>query len=309
MVNKTFQRKNILITGGSGLIGKRLVQTLQKKGHQVSILSRNPENVKHVKAYFWDIKKQEIDKNCLTGTDTIIHLAGANVGEKRWTEERKKIIVDSRALSIKLLYKAIEETQSSIQTIISPSAVGYYGDRGEEILTEKSESGSGFLPECCIKWESAVDEGARFGSRIIKFRIGVLLTKNGGALAQLEKPILYFVGAPLGTGKQWMPWIHFDDLTAVFENAVENNEYKGVYNLCTPFPLRNETFTKIVAKKLHRPVWPLKVPKIVLKSILGEMSTIVLMSDMVSSKKLADQGFHFKFPELVEALDDIYENE
>lgn len=309
MAKETFQPKNILITGGSGLIGTRLVKTLQKRGHQVSILSRNPEKVKNVNAFRWDLKKQEIDNNCLNGVDTIIHLAGANVGTKRWTEERKKIIVDSRVQSIKLLYKAVEKTETSIETVISPSGVGYYGDRGEEILTEESGNGAGFMAECCQKWEEAVQEGSRFGSRIVKFRIGVLLTKEGGALSDLEKPIRLFAGAPFGTGKQWMPWVHFDDLSEIFERAVENDEYQGVYNLCTPFPLRNETFTKIVAKKLHRPVWPIKVPEFVMNMLVGEMSTMVLMSDNVSSKKLTNQGYRFEFPKLEEALDEIHKNE
>src|SRR5690606_28920241 len=190
--------KHILITGASGLIGSKLTSNLQAKGHQVSVLTRNPNKINNAKAFYWDVNNQEIDENCLIGIDCIIHLAGENIGESRWTDERKKEIIDSRVDSIKLLYNAIEKTNTSINTIISASAIGYYGNRGDEILNEDSNPGTGFLSDCCVKWEAAADEGSKFCKQIIKIRIGLLLAKDGGALPQLKKPIQYYFSCPMG---------------------------------------------------------------------------------------------------------------
>lgn len=265
VVSQNKQLKNVLITGATGLIGTGLVEKLKEEGHHFSVLSRNPKKVKNARAYRWDIEKQEIDKECLVGIDTIIHLAGAGIIDEKWTPERKAEIITSRTASIKLLYKLIQKTNSSIDTIIAASAVGYYGDRGNEVLTEESGNGSGFLAECCRKWEMAVDEGAKYGCRIVKIRIGLLLTKRGGALSQFEKPIRCFLGAPLGTGKQWMPWIHFEDLLGIFIHAVKDPIYRNALNACAPSPVTNYEFTRLLAGSLHRPLWPLNVPEIVLK--------------------------------------------
>jgi uncharacterized protein (TIGR01777 family) len=299
-------KRNILITGASGLIGTKLIRNLQEKGHSVSVLSRNPGKLKGIKAFQWNVEEQTIDNDALNGVDTIIHLAGAGIADERWTKSRKQLIIDSRVLSTRLLYKAIEETKAPVKTIISASAVGYYGDRADEILNENSSNGTGFLADCCQQWEKAVDEGLKFGVRLVKLRIGLVLSKHGGALAKLETPISLFLGAPLGSGKQWMPWIHVTDLLAIFEKAIDNEEFNGTYNACSPIPVTNFEFTKILAKTLFRPVWPVKVPEFILKAVLGEMSDVILISNHTTSQKLLDTGFKFRYSGLDEALKEIY---
>lgn len=300
--------KKILITGASGLIGGRLIKNLLEKGNEVSVLSRTPSNIKSVKVYVWDIKKQEIDVKALEGIDTIIHLAGAGIADKRWTKSRKQEIIDSRVESTKLLYKAILATNSPVKTFISASASGFYGDRNDEILKEDSKAGSGFLAECCQQWEHAVDEGSKMGIRVVKLRIGIVLSKRGGALSELARPVSFFVGAALGSGKQWMPWIHLTDLVSIFETAFENHALVGTFNACSPFPVTNFEFTKILAKKLFRPLWPINVPSFVLRIILGEMSAVILNSNRCSPQKIIDSDFRFQYPILEDALTKIYKH-
>lgn len=296
----------ILITGATGMVGRQLIPYLQAQGHQVSILTRKQTTIKDVNVFLWDVYNQTIDKEALKGIDTIIHLAGEGIGDKKWTAKRKKQIIDSRVLSGKLLYSAIKETNAPVKTFVSASAVGFYGDRGGEILSEDSKSGKGFLAECCVKWENATDEGIALGIRVVKIRIGLILSKNGGALASMEKPIKYFVGAPLGSGKQWMPWIHLDDIVKIFTKAVEDDQMNGAYNACAPFPATNKLFTKTIAQQLNRPVWPINVPAFVLKAILGEMSILPLMSNNTTADKLLDTGFEFSYENIYQALDSIY---
>lgn len=302
-------KKNILITGGSGLIGTMLVAHFQNQGHAVAILARKPEEVKNVKAFFWDVAKQKIDATCLKDVDTIIHLAGAGIADKAWTDERKKKIIDSRTKSIELIYKTIRETNAQVKTVVSTSAVGFYGDRADELLTEASRAGSGFLPESCIAWEAAVDEGKSLNLRIVKLRLGILLTRKGGALAALEKPVKYYVGAALGDGKQWMPWIHYKDLIQIFDEAVIDETYNDVYNAVAPNAVTNKEFTKTLATVLKKPTWPINVPKFVMKAIMGERSEIVLMSTHATPKNLNDRNFPFKFTHLKEALEELYYEE
>ncbi|SKB34109.1 TIGR01777 family oxidoreductase [Daejeonella lutea] len=305
-MNQSITPRNILITGATGLIGSRIVRNLQKRGHAIKILTRDPSRVKNAEAFYWDIDTGQIDPKCLDGIDTIIHLAGAGIADKRWTKKRKQEIVDSRVKSTRLLFNTIEKTGAKIDTIISASGGGYYGNRGDEVLTEESSNGTGFLAECCKQWEDAIDEGTKFCKRIIKLRIGIVLTRHGGALVELEKPVNFFAGAALGSGKQWIPWIHLYDMISIFEKVVEDSTYNGVYNTSSPFPVTNSEFTRAMAKKLFRPVWPVNVPEFVLKTLLGEMSEIVLISDRNSAQKLIDAGFQFRYPALDDALTEIY---
>ncbi len=306
MNSDTNRNKNILITGASGLIGSRLIKTLMEKGHKVSVLSRESSNFKGITAYNWDVDKQLIDLNAFDGIDTIIHLAGAGIADKRWTKQRKQEIVDSRIKSTQLLYNTIEAIKAPIKTFISASAIGYYGDRYDEMLYEDSGSGTGFLADCCKQWEHAVDEGLKSGIRVVKLRIGMVLSKQGGALSELARPVSFFVGAALGSGKQWMPWIHLTDLVSIFEKAIENPDYSGTFNASTSFPVTNYEFTKILAKKLFRPVWPINVPEFILKAMLGEMSSVILNSNRTSPQKLMDMGFRFRYQGLDAALSEIY---
>lgn len=298
--------KHILLTGATGMLGKELIKDLLKKGYQVSVLSRKPQQIDQVKVFLWNVDQQEIDTDCITGVDSIIHLAGENIAKERWSEKRKKEIIDSRVLSARLLFKTISSQPSQVKTFISAAAVGIYGDRGDEILTEDSPAGHGFLAECCLEWENAIDEGKDLGLRIVKLRTGVVLGKDDGALPEMSKPIRLFAGAPLGSGKQWIPWIHHHDMTQIYIHALENSSLTGIFNACAPFPVTNKTLTKAIARQLHRPVWPFSVPARVMDLILGEMSAIVLNSNNTSAQKLLSAGFIFKYTRLEDALSDIY---
>jgi uncharacterized protein (TIGR01777 family) len=298
--------RHILLTGATGMLGKDLISTLLSCGDHVSILSRKPQQINGVNVFLWDIKKQTIDHTCIAGIDTIIHLAGESISTKRWTAQRKKDIIDSRVESIKLLYKTLSNSANDVKNFVSASAVGVYGDRGDELLTEDSAPGNDFLSECCIQWEAAADAIKDLGLRVVKLRTGVVLSKESGALSEMSKPVQMFAGAPLGSGKQWVPWIHHQDMTSVYMHMLDHLELEGVYNVCAPFPVTNKIMTKAIAKELHRPVWPVTVPKPVLKLILGEMSKIVLNSNRTSADKLCNSGYNFKFTHLEPALADIY---
>ena len=298
--------KHILLTGGTGLIGTHLTRALLAKGYEVSHLGRKPGKDSKIKTYLLNTVKGEIDQDCINGVDTIIHLAGAGVVDKRWTDKRKKEIIDSRTKSIGLIYDLLKRKNHLVKSVISASATGYYGNRADEILTEESTAGNDFLAEVCLKWEAAVDEGLDIGLRVLKLRTGIVLNKEGGALPQLANPVKWGVGSPLGTGKQWMPWIHLQDVVNLYIYAVENAGLKGVYNMTTPNPVTNQQLTKAVAKRLNKPFWAPNVPEFVLKLIMGEMRLAVLESDRTSAHKIESTGFKFEFPELQEALKNIY---
>ncbi|RZM27917.1 MAG: TIGR01777 family protein [Pedobacter sp.] len=297
---------HVLITGATGMIGKALIKKLLDKGHRVSVLSRQLKPIPGVQVYLWDVPKQQMDERALDGVDTIIHLAGASVADEKWTEKRKNEIVDSRVDSTALLYDTLSKHKNQVTAIISASAVGYYGDSGDEILTEETEPGYDFLARCCVEWENAVDKGKSLGLRITKFRTGVVLDNKEGALPTMAKPVKLFVGAALGTGKQWVPWIHLDDMVGMYIKALEDITFMGTYNGCAPYPVTNATLTKALGKVLHRPIWPISVPAKVLDLLLGEMSTIALSSNNTSAQKILNTGFSFKYIRLSEALSDIY---
>jgi uncharacterized protein (TIGR01777 family) len=299
--------KHVLLSGGSGLIGKHLTQLLLDNGYEVSHLSRTPETMPDVKIYLWNVEKNEIDAACIIGVDTIVHLAGAGVAEKRWTNKRKKEIVNSRTKSIWLIYDLLKKKNHLIKSVISASATGFYGDRDGQILTEFTTPGNDFLAEVCQKWEAAVDEGAELGLRIVKLRTGIVLDKNGGALPQMANPVKWGIGSPLGDGRQWMPWIHWQDVADMYFYAITHTKLKGVYNMAAPNPVTNQQFTQALAKQLHRPLWAPKVPAFLIKLLLGEMSIVILGSTKASSQKIEDAGFTFKYPELDKALKEIYE--
>lgn len=300
--------KHILITGGTGLLGKILTKELQNQGHHVSILSRSPEKVKGVKAFYWDVEKQEIDEQCLDGIDTVIHLAGEGIADKKWTFKRKQEIIDSRVNSIQLIYQLMSKNQNSVKAVVSASAVGFYGDRADEILKEESNKGTGFLSDACHFWEEAVDEGQQFEVRIVKLRIGLLLTSKGGVLAPFKLMVNTFTAMNFGNGRQWFPWIHADDLVGMFAWAVNDDKITGVFNATAPTPVTNSVFTKTLAKVLKKPFWPFQIPVFMLKMILGERKELLLMSDKTDSKKIQQAGYVFKFVDLKKALEDITSN-
>lgn len=297
--------KKILITGGSGGLGKQLTDLLLSKGYNVSHLSRGEGKDNRVQTYRWDVNKGIIDEACIDGVDTIIHLAGAGIADERWTEERKKIIIESRTKSIALVYDLLKRKSNKVRFVISASGIGYYSDRGDELLTEENPPANDFLGRCCVLWEQAVDEGEKLGLRVAKFRTGVVLDKQAGALPKLSAPVKFGFGAALGSGRQWMPWIHWQDVAYMYLFAIEQ-ELSGVYNMAAPNPITNKQLTQAVAKQLNKPLWLPNVPAFALKLALGEMSTLVLGSTKASADKIEQAGFHFKFDSIDKALTDIY---
>jgi uncharacterized protein (TIGR01777 family) len=304
--NEPLTSKHILVTGGTGLIGKLLTDKLLNHGYKVSHLSRRPGNDLRVKTFIWDVGKNEIDDRCIDGVDMIIHLAGAGIADKRWSDKRKKELIESRTHSIALIYKVIKDQPNRVSTVISASATGYYSDRGDELLTEESQPADDFLGQCCIEWEKAVDNGKSLALRIVKFRTGVVLHKKGGALPQMALPVKLGLGSPFGNGKQWIPWIHWEDVVDLYLHAVENTSLSGVYNMVAPRPVTNKQLTQAIAKQLHKPMWLPNVPAFVFKFLLGEMSVVVLGSTKVSPQKIENEGFIFKYPDLTGAFNEIY---
>jgi uncharacterized protein len=306
MTRSRTSHTNVLITGGSGLLGRRLTDALLEKGYQVSHLGRKQGKDARVKTFLWDVTKGKIDEQCIDAADVVVHLAGAGIADKKWTEDRKKQIINSRAASIRLIYNLIQKRPNKVNSIISAAAIGYYGNRGDELLTEESGPGKGFMPECCVAWEEAADEGKTLGLRVVKLRTGVVLDKKGGALPQMAMPVKLFAGAALGSGRQWVPWIHWQDAVGIYLAAIENIHLTGAYNMASPLPVTNKQLMKAIARQLNRPLWFFDVPALVFKILMGEMSIIILGSTRVSAQKIQDEGFKFKYPELAGALKQIY---
>lgn len=300
--------KKVLITGGSGLVGTELSALLKEEGYEVAHLTRNRKDEYPYQQFEWDIEKQEMEEEAIRFADIIIHLAGAGVADEKWTDKRKKIIIESRTESAALLYKTIAKMPDDAPMhFISASAIGYYGmDTGDKLVDENSESGNDFLAEVTKKWEASVDQFDSLQIPIAKIRIGIVLSDKGGALPQLAQPIKLFAGAPLGSGKQWMSWIHIEDLARLFLHIVEN-KLTGIYNGVGINPATNKDVTKAVAKVLDKPLILPNVPPFVMKLILGEMAQMVLGGNKVSAKKILSSGFRFKFERLDNALEDIYE--
>lgn len=294
--------QNILITGGSGLVGQRITQLLEKKGYQVAWLSRSAQAGR--KSFLWNVEKQEIASDAVEWADAIIHLAGAGVAEKRWTPERKKLILDSRTKSTQLLFSALEKAQNRPSTFISASAVGYYGfDTGTTLVDETSKAGSDFLAEVVKAWENEVKKIESLDIRTVMLRIGIVLDADGGALGEMLKPP---VAAPLGSGDQWMSWIHLEDLARMFVFALEKTTLQGVYNAVAPNPATNQQLTQEAAYAKGKTYLGIGVPNFVLKLMLGEMAAMVLGGNRVSCQKIQKAGFQFEFYELSAAVKDIF---
>ena len=299
----------VLITGGSGLIGKVITRRLLERGYAVRWLVRDPSkaHVHGVSAYRWNIGEGYLDPAALEGTDAIIHLAGENIGGGRWTKQRKKLLMESRTGSTALLARMLTETPGQVRTFLSASAIGFYGDRpASELITETSTPGDDFLAQVTKAWEAATVAIALSGRRVITVRIGIVLSANGGALQELARPVKWFVGSPLGSGDQVMSWIHEEDLAGAFIHLLEHEETSGVYNAVAPEPVTNRVLVTAIGHALNRPVLLPPVPALVLKLLLGELSLMVLAGSRVSGKKLEASGYAFRFREVAAALSDIF---
>lgn len=293
---------NILITGGTGLVGSKLIPSLQSQGHKVSLLSRSKGQGAET-VFQWDHKKGYIQDSAFNGVDTLVHLAGAGVADKSWTAERKKEIIESRTLSSNLLFETLKNQPNQVKTLVAASAIGYYGmDTGEQLMTESSPAGNDFLAHVVKEWETSTKQFESLGIRVVQLRIGVVLAKEGGALPKILQPP---VAAPLASGHQYMSWIHMDDLVEIITKAVEDENLSGVFNAVAPQPETNRNFTKKAAKAFKKLYLPIPVPGFLLKLILGEMAQIVTGGNNVSAKKLEDVGFQFQFSELEKALSSL----
>jgi len=297
---------NILITGGTGMIGHRLTELLLAKGHKVSYLSRKKEKLPNVEVFQWDIQKGYIEEGALEKADYVVHLAGAGIADKRWTDERKKEIIDSRIQPIELINKYLQEKNIQLKGFISASAIGIYGgDTGNIKLDESSVLGNDFLAECTKLWEINAKKVTN-AARIVSIRIGIVLSEKGGALPKLVQPIRFGFGAALGNGKQFMSWIHVDDLCGVFVKAIEDEKMQGAYNAVAPNPVTNQEMTSVAAEVLKKPLWLPNVPIFALKLVFGEMGIVISGGNFVLNKRLSQEtNFQYKFTTIKDALSDL----
>ncbi len=296
--------QTILITGGTGTIGRRLTELLQQQNYQIAYLSRNSKPVSGVTVYEWDIQAGKIDPQAIQTADHIIHLAGAGIADERWTDARKDEILTSRTQSTDLLTKALAEQPHHVKSFIGSSAIGYYGgDTGDRPLTESSAGGSDFLAQVTRAWERSVDQVAALGIRTVKLRTGVVLTMAGGALPKLAQPVRLGAGAPIGSGQQYISWIHIDDLCRLYIESIQHETWAGVYNAVGPTPATNEGLTRAIAHTLNRPMLLPNIPNFVIKLMFGELAVTVTGGNYVLNKRIAEEtDFQYHFGELDAAL-------
>jgi uncharacterized protein (TIGR01777 family) len=301
--------KRIVITGATGLIGKKLVNTLSKRENEIIIFTRNLNKARSIFPRLetfveWDYEKPELWQLYLENVDAIIHLAGISLLSKRWNNHFKDEALKSRELSTKNLIEAIRLGKSQPEVFISASAIGFYGNRKDELLTENSSAGNDFLANVCKVWETESEKVTDLGIRNVRVRTGIVLTPDDGALKQMLFPYKLFIGGPLGNGNQWMSWLHIDDIINIYLYALDNKEIYGAINAVSPNPIRMKEFAKTLGKILKRPaIFP--VPQCILRLVVGEAAEVVTASQKVDSNKLLRSGYKFKFNYLSEAFDDL----
>jgi hypothetical protein len=292
----------ILISGASGLLGTHLIPTLKAKGHEIyKLVRKTPKSADEIQ---WDALKgfAETEAAKLENFDAVVHLAGDNIASENWSAEKKRKIRESRVTGTRVLVDALRETQSPPKIFVSASATGFYGDRGDESLTEDSPKGEGFLPDVCDEWEQEARKAADFGARVVLLRTGVVLSKEGGALEKMLTPFKLGVGGTVGSGKQYLSWISLEDTLDIYHLALESDLLQDAVNATAPNPVTNEEFTKTLGKVLHRPTI-IPVPEFAIKLLFGEMGErLLLEGQKVLPKKLQNAGFEFKFPDLEESL-------
>ena len=297
----------VVIGGGTGLVGSRLAELLVADGHEARILSRSPERVTGHPAFAWDTDRGYVDPAALAGATHVVNLAGAGIADARWTDDRKALIISSRTLTTDLLSAAIREHGSEVRAYVSASAIGYYGDAGEDWCREDDPPGDGFLSESTVAWEEAVRQLAgATGLRTCMLRTGIALSPGGGALAKMLPPARLGVSGYFGSGRQWFSWIHLDDLCRAYVAALADEAYEGPVNAVAPTPVRGKTFARVLAEAVPNPAVALPVPAVGLRLALGEMAHTVLDSARVSSTRLVDRlGFDFAYADARAALDDL----
>ncbi len=297
--------KKIVVAGGSGLVGIPLVETLVAQGEQVVVLSRDPSRVSlptgAAGCGYEDLM------GALEGAEAVINLAGASIAGRRWTEAYKRELVESRVGLTSRLVAAMAKCARKPKALVNASAIGFYGPRKGEPISEQDDEGKGFLPTLCAAWERAADEAMKHNIRVVKIRSGVVLTRSGGALAKLVLPMKLFQGAKLGHGQQGFSWIHLDDIVGLYLEAAKNPAWSGAINGTAPRPLTNETFTRLLGARLHRPIMPIPsfITEIGVKVLLGEMASEVLEGAFVIPARALKLGYKFKFEKAEDALVDL----
>jgi len=299
----------ILVGGGTGLVGRSLVQELAAAGHTCRVLSRTPErhleSPDQVTMHRWDAKEMEPLVELVEESDAVVHLAGESIGAGRWTAQRKRQILDSRVASTQAMTAAVLQTRSPPQVFVQASAVGYYGPGDDQLITEEAAPGDDFLARVCREWESASAGLEAQGIRRIVARTGIVLSASGGALPRIAMPFKWFAGGPAGSGSHWMPWIHLADEVGGLRFLLEQSAATGAFNLTAPNPVTNREFSRLLGKALQRPSL-LPAPAFALRVALGEMADLILTGQRAIPRRLVDLGYTFHFPDLESALQDIY---
>jgi len=302
----------VLVAGATGFVGRKIVKELKDKGHEILVLTRDVDAARfrvpvHCEIHAWDPISRYLSTSALRGVGAVINLAGANIADGRWSSERKQEITQSRVLATRRLIKAMTYMNKKPLVFISASAIGFYGNRSDEILHEGECRGHGFLSDVCQSWEDEALKAQELGIRTVIYRIGMVLGHDGGALSKMLPAFKLGGGGRLGDGSQWMSWIHIDDLSDMLIHAIDELSVNGIYNAVSPNPVINREFTKVFGKILKRPTM-FPVPNFVLKIALGELSALLLGSQMVIAQKIIDTGFKFKYSQLEEALREVCEH-
>jgi len=297
----------ILVTGATGLIGRSLCGRLTDDGHTVigvSRSSRKPPGLAVAEVLQWDPQTGPITSSALDGVDAVVNLAGEPIDSRRWSEQQKKLIRDSRIVTTRNLVETLRSIDRKPEVLVSSSAVGFYGDRGDEQLDETSTPGGGFMSEICREWEREAERVTERGIRVVEVRTGVVLSREGGALQKMLTPFKFGIGGPLGNGKQWFPWIHINDIVGIYHHAIATSALHGPVNGAAPEPVTNKEFTRELARALHRPAF-LPVPEAALRVLVGEMADVLFGSQRVLPRVALESGYRFQYPSLTEALSDL----
>lgn len=297
--------KNILIAGGSGLVGSRLSELFLEKGYSVSILSRKKFSKGNITGYLWNPSENYIEAEAIQHADSIINLAGEGIADKRWTKKRKTEIINSRVNSSETIFKALKQHNHHVKNIVCASAIGYYSKNKNELMTEQSKPGNDFLASTVQRWEASNRAFEKLNLRTVIFRFGIVLSLNGGALLEMYKPLKFGIAAYFGRGNQYYSWIHIDDLCNMIMYAVENENINGLYNAVSPQPETNKNFMKILSGTREGFSIPVPVPRFAIKAILGERASIVVDGLKVLSRKIQNAGFAFTYPDLTNALNNL----
>lgn len=290
----------VLISGASGLLGSAVGARLNARGHEVSETSRSGAHG----AIVWSVQNEPAPVSALSDKDVVVHLAGESIASGRWTAERKARIRDSRVLGTRNLVEGISNAKSRPSVLICASAVGFYGDRGEESLTEDSRAGKGFLPDVCLEWENEAKRAEELGVRVVNLRTGIVLSRNGGALEHMLPPFRLGIGGPLGNGNQWWPWVHMADVAGIVDHAINNSSLRGPINIASPGIVRNADFTSALGRAVNRPAI-LPAPSFALRLIFGEMADALLWSERVIPSAALASGYSFQFEDLNAALREL----